>query len=88
MTRGVSWRWHAGWLPSGSVKKVPKYAAHVPRAELVSVLCHCTRMPTLARLIHVGPRDGVKPDEQFAQYEAECLKCGHRVQNNYNWTRF
>lgn len=73
------------------MSKVPEYAAHVPRHELVKLLCkkQCGRS-TLAQLRPADPpmSSPHRGTERFAGYEAVCLRCGGIAIDNYNWTAF
>jgi hypothetical protein len=68
---------------------IPKYAAGVPRHELVKILCRGGSCPkgqsTYARLAlrEGGPIPG--DSGRYAGYVAHCLRCGYRATDTYNW---
>lgn len=66
--------------------RLPAYAKAVPREYLIRIACRggCggTRWARLNK-----PYPGPTPlrDATMGEFEATCLKCGHRASDNYNW---
>jgi hypothetical protein len=68
------------------MRKIPKYAAHLTRYELVNILCNCTRLDTLAQLVRDPRAD--PGATKFVGCIARCLKCGAVRTDNDRWMAF
>lgn len=66
----------------------PKYAAGVPEADLVRVLCKKSCGKTVLHRLNRDAQDIQNPDERFAGCTATCLKCGGTAVDNYNFTSY
>lgn len=67
---------------------IPQYAAHVPRSDLVRVLCKKRCNKTTLHRLNRGAQDVQNPTERFAGCTATCLKCSGTAVDNYNFTSY
>ncbi|UPT53371.1 hypothetical protein [Synechococcus phage Ssp-JY39] len=65
--------------------KIPKYAQAVPQNMLVRCICRngCNLGATV--FARVSDPNWSRNAGHEAKLYAECLKCGYRAHDNYNW---
>lgn len=69
------------------VYNLPKYASSTPHEYLVRILCRNCNKTRWAKMNKTFTGMTAIRQAKFGEIEANCLMCGYRATDNYNWSR-